>query len=167
MRTGRSICQWLATPKVNYYLNNYNTHMQEINLNPITVRTTVEAPVAKVWQFWTSPQHITQWCVATDTWHTPRAENDVRPGGKFLSRMEAKDGSMGFDLEGVYNDVIENELITYAMTDGRKVKVVFGEENGFTQITETFDPETMNPVEMQQAGWQAIMDSFKSYTEAN
>jgi uncharacterized protein YndB with AHSA1/START domain len=141
--------------------------MESTNLSPITISTTVQAPVNKVWQIWTEPQHITQWCYATDTWHTPRAENDLRPGGKFLSRMEAKDGSVGFDLEGVYNEVIENELITYAMADGRKVKVAFAEENGSTHITETFDPESMNPVEMQQAGWQAILDNFKSYTEAH
>jgi len=141
--------------------------MEATNLSPITVSITVQAPVAKVWQLWTSPQHITQWCVATDTWHTPKAENDVRSGGRFLSRMEAKDGSMGFDLEGVYHDVIENELITYSLADERQVKVVFTADGGHTIITETFDPETMNPVEMQQAGWQAILDNFKRYTEAN
>jgi len=139
--------------------------MEVTNLSPITVSTTVHAHVAKVWQFWTSPQHITQWCFATDTWHTPRAENDVRPGGKFLSRMEAKDGSMGFDLEGVYNEVIENELITYAIADGRKVTVVFTADADQTTITETFDPENMNPTDMQQAGWQAILDNFKRYVE--
>jgi uncharacterized protein YndB with AHSA1/START domain len=140
--------------------------MESTNLSPITISTTVQAPVNKVWQFWTEPQHITRWCYAIDTWHTPRAENDLRPGGKFLSRMEAKDGSIGFDLEGVYNEVIENELITYAMADGRKVQVAFAEENGSTHIAETFDPESINPVEMQQAGWQAILDNFKKYTEA-
>jgi len=141
--------------------------MEATNLSPITVSTTVQAPVAKVWQIWTSPRHITQWCVTTDTWHTPRAENDLRPGGKFLSRMEAKDGSMGFDLEGVYDAVIENELITYALADGRQVKVVFTADGDQTTITETFDPESMNPVDMQQAGWQSILNNFKRYTEAN
>lgn len=141
--------------------------MEATNLSPITVSTTVQAPVTKVWQIWTSPRHITQWCVATDTWHTPRAENDLRPGGKFLSRMEAKDGSMGFDLEGVYDAVIENELITYALADGRLVKVVFTANADQTTITETFDPENMNPVDMQQAGWQSILDNFKRYVEAN
>lgn len=141
--------------------------MQTTNLSPITITTTVKAPVNKVWHLWTAPEHITQWCYATDTWHTPRAENDVRPGGKFLSRMEAKDGSMGFDLEGIYDDVVVNELITYAIADGRKVEVTFIEENGYTHITETFDPENTNPVEMQQYGWQAILDNFKSYVEAN
>lgn len=140
--------------------------MESTNLSPVTVSTTVQAPAVNVWQFWTSPQHITQWCFAIDTWHTPKAENDVRPGGKFISRMEAKDGSVGFDLEGVYEEVIENKLITYTMADSRKVKIVFSDEHGSTHITETFDPETMNPIEMQQAGWQAILDNFKKYVEA-
>ncbi|CAM3770449.1 SRPBCC family protein [Mucilaginibacter galii] len=139
--------------------------MEATNLSPITVSTTVKAPVAKVWQIWTSPRHITQWCVATDTWHTPRAENHLRPGGKFLSRMEAKDGSMGFDLKGVYDAIIENELITYALDDGRQVKVDFTADADRTTITETFDPENMNPIDMQQAGWQSILDNFKRYVE--
>jgi uncharacterized protein YndB with AHSA1/START domain len=141
--------------------------MESTNLSPITISTTVQAPVNKVWQLWTLPEHITQWCFAIDTWHTPRAENDVRPGGKFLSRMEAKDGSIGFDLEGVYDEVIENELITYSLADGRKVKILFNANGDSTNVTETFDPENANSVEMQRAGWQAILDNFKQYAEAN
>lgn len=133
----------------------------------ITVATTVNAPVAKVWEFWTNPKHITNWNNASDDWHTPRAENDLRVGGKFLSRMEAKDGSMGFDFNGVYDEVKTNELIAYTMEDGRKVKINFEDLGNETNITETFEAENENPVELQRGGWQSILDNFKKYTEEN
>jgi uncharacterized protein YndB with AHSA1/START domain len=132
----------------------------------ITVEATVSGPVQKVWDTWSNPEHITKWCNASDDWHTPHAENDLREGGKFLTRMEAKDGSFGFDFWGVYDEVKPNELITYTMGDGRKVKILFASDGGITKITETFDPETTNPIEMQKGGWQAILDNFKKYTEA-
>ena len=135
------------------------------NESTITVETTVNAPVEKVWKLWSEPEHITKWNSASPDWHTPRATNDLRTGGKFTSRMEAKDGSMGFDFEGVYSDVRENEHIAYAMSDGRTVTVDFAAEGDKTRIVETFDPESENPREMQQAGWQAILDSFKKYAE--
>ena len=133
----------------------------------ITIETTVNAPVEKVWEYWSKPEHITKWCSATDEWHTPRADNDLRVGGSFSSRMEAKDGSMGFDFGGVYDAVEENKNIEYTMADGRKVKIDFTSSGNETSIVESFDAESTNPVEMQRAGWQAILDNFKKYTEAN
>ncbi len=133
----------------------------------ITVEATVNAPAEKVWEFWNGPEHITKWAAASDDWHTTRAENDLRTGGTFLSRMEAKDGSFGFDFGGVYDDVKTNEIIAYTMGDGRKVNVTFSPSGGGTHISETFDAETTHPVDMQRAGWQAILDNFKKYTEAN
>ena len=131
----------------------------------ITVEATVNAPVEKVWTNWTSPEHIVKWNSPSPDWHTPRATNDLRPGGKFNSRMEAKDGSMGFDFEGIYDEVRMNEYIEYHMSDGRQVKTWFNSKDGSTSIKTEFDAETQNPVEMQKSGWQAILDSFRSYSE--
>jgi len=133
---------------------------------PITVEVIVNAPIEKVWTCWTEPKHITQWNQASPDWHTPYAENDARTGGKFKSTMAAKDGSMSFDFEGTYFNVQPHKLIEYSMEDGRKVKIFFIVIGNETRVTETFDPENTNPVEMQQGGWQAILDSFKKYTEA-
>lgn len=133
----------------------------------ITVEVIVNAPIDKVWKCWTTPAHIIKWNNASPDWHTPHAENDLRVGGKFTSRMEAKDGSVGFDFTGIYNKVNLNSLIEYAMEDGRKVKVVFSKEGDKTKVIETFDPENINPIEMQRGGWQAILDNFKKYTESN
>ena len=138
----------------------------ETQTQTITVETTVEAPVDKVWKYWNLPEHITQWANASDDWHTTRAENDVRKGGKFLSRMEAKDGSFGFDFGGVYDQVIPNQYIAYTLGDGRKVEITFSAAGNETRIVETFEPEGANPIEMQRGGWQAIMDNFKKYTES-
>ena len=132
----------------------------------ITVETTVNAPVEKVWKSWNEPQHIKNWCAASDDWHAPKAENDLRTGGTFSTRMEAKDGSFGFDFGGVYDNVKKNELIEYTMGDGRKVKVIFSPSGDQTKIVETFDAEATNSVEMQRGGWQAILDNFKKYTES-
>ena len=134
---------------------------------PITVQATVNAPIEKVWKLWSLPEHITKWNSASEDWHTPRAENDLRTGGKFSSRMEARGGSFGFDFGGVYDKVKEHELIEYTMGDGRKVKISFSEEDGSTKVVETFDAESQNSIEMQQSGWQAILDNFKKYTESN
>ena len=131
----------------------------------ITVEATVNAPVEKVWKLWTTPGDIMQWNNASPDWHTPRAENDLRAGGTFLSRMEAKDGSFGFDFGGTYDQVRTNELISYTLGDGRKVKVVFSGSGSETRIRESFDAENENPVEMQRSGWQAILDNFKKYAE--
>jgi uncharacterized protein YndB with AHSA1/START domain len=136
------------------------------NATKVTVETTVNAPVEKVWRAWSEPQHITKWCAASDDWHAPKAENDLRTGGAFSTRMEAKDGSFGFDFGGVYDNVRKHELIAYTMDDGRKVQVTFSPSGDQTKVIETFDAETTNPVEMQRGGWQAILDNFKKYTEA-
>ena len=133
----------------------------------ITVEATINAPIEKVWNFWTSPEHITKWNQASDDWHTPSAENDLRTGGKFKSHMEAKDGSWGFDFEGVYDEVKEHELISYTMPDNRKVNITFSASGNQTNVTETFDAETQNSADMQRDGWQAILNNFKKYTEAN
>jgi uncharacterized protein YndB with AHSA1/START domain len=135
--------------------------------NSITVEANIKAPADKIWQFWTAPEHITKWSNASDDWHTPRAENDVRVGGQFLTRMEAKDGSFGFDFGGVYDEVKPNETLAYTIGDGRKVKINFSGNDTETKVTETFEPEGTNPVEMQRGGWQAILDNFKKYVEAN
>lgn len=135
--------------------------------NTLTVATTVNAPIEKVWHYWSAPAHITQWNCASDDWHTPTAENDLRTGGSFSSRMEAKDGSMGFDFGGIYDEVRAHEYIEYTLGDGRKVKVTFAPDGDHTKITESFEAEDVNPLEMQQGGWQAIIDNFKKYTENN
>jgi len=131
----------------------------------ITVKNIVNAPVAKVWEFWSKPEHITKWNSPSDDWHTPRAENDLRTGGRFSSRMEAKDGSMGFDFAGVYDEVRNNEYIAYTIGDGRKVQVNFTGKGNTTELVETFEAEDTHTIEMQRGGWQAILDSFKKYTE--
>jgi uncharacterized protein YndB with AHSA1/START domain len=141
--------------------------MEAATKTMITVESTINAPVEKVWAYWTKPEHITQWCFASQDWHTPTATNDLREGGKFSSRMEAKDGSMGFDFWGIYDVVKENNTITYTMGDGRTAQISFTAGGGATKIVETFEAESTNPVEMQQGGWQAILDNFKKYAEAN
>lgn len=141
--------------------------MQTENKPKITVKTTIEAPVEKVWKYWTAPEHIKKWNYASDDWHTPNAENDLRPGGKFVSRMEAKDGSFGFDFGGIYDEVKENKYIAYTLGDDRKVEITFSANGNETDIEETFEAENQNPIEMQRAGWQAILGNFKKYTETN
>ena len=132
----------------------------------ITVSVNVETPVSKVWKYWTSPEHIMQWNNASDDWHTPRAENDLRAGGKFLYRMEAKDGSMGFDFSGEYDEIVEFKLIRYTLADSRKVTIEFSGTGNVTQIVETFEAETENSAELQQYGWQCILDNFKKHAES-
>jgi uncharacterized protein YndB with AHSA1/START domain len=132
----------------------------------ITVENTVNAPVEKVWECWTKPEHITKWNNASDDWHTPWAKVDFREGGNFVARMEAKDGSFGFDFGGVYDVIRENEYIEYTMGDGRKVKINFTAKGNTTKVVESFEAEETNSVELQKVGWQAIMDNFKKYTEA-
>ena len=133
----------------------------------ITIEATLNAPISKVWEYWTKPEHIVKWNQASDDWHTTRAENDLREGGKFSSRLEAKDGSFGFDFGGVYDKVKEKEYIEYTMGDGRKVKIFFISQNDKTKIIETFEAENTNSLEMQKDGWQAILENFKKYSESN
>lgn len=132
----------------------------------ITVATTVQAPVQKVWALWTDPKHITQWNYATDEWHSPRAENDLRVGGRFNYRMESKDGSMGFDFTGTYINIEENKEISYVIDDGRKVVVKFLPYGNETTVKETFEAEGTHSDELQRQGWQAIISNFKQYAEA-
>jgi uncharacterized protein YndB with AHSA1/START domain len=141
--------------------------MEATTKTRITVQNTVNAPVEKVWKYWISPEHITKWNNASDDWHSPSAKNDVRVGGKFSVRMEARDGSMGFDFGGVYDDVKTNELIKYTMDDGRKVVVKFSGSGNETKVVETFEAENTHPEDFQKGGWQAILDNFKKYVEAN
>ncbi|WP_165020955.1 MULTISPECIES: SRPBCC family protein [unclassified Dysgonomonas] len=133
----------------------------------ITVWVLVDISPDIVWRYWNNPAHIVGWNSASDDWHTTNAINDLRVGGYFSSRMEAKDHSMGFDFEGRYDEVVPNKKIAYTLADGRKVKVVFTEVDDKTEITETFDAEGENPVELQREGWQAILNRFKHYVESN
>lgn len=132
----------------------------------LTISTLVNKPVAHVWKIWTEPAHIMQWNAASDDWHCPKATNDPRTGGKFSSTMAARDGSFSFDFEGVYDDVQLLKRIAYTMGDSRTCEILFTEEYGGTKVVESFDAEAQNPVEMQQSGWQAILDRFKKYAEA-
>lgn len=133
----------------------------------ITIKTTVNASISKVWEFWTLPEHITKWGFASPDWHTPYAENDIKTGGKFKSTMAARDGSMSFDFEGEYTLVKPNEVIEYSMADARKVAIAFKETPSGVEIIESFDPEAENSEEMQRGGWQAILDNFKKYVESS
>lgn len=132
----------------------------------VTIETSIHASPEKCWAMWSTPADIIKWCTATPEWHTPRAENDLRVGGSFSSRMEAKDGSMGFDFAGVYDEVTPYEYIEYTMGDGRRVSIDFHSHGNHTHIIQQFEAESENPVEMQRAGWQAILNNFKQYVEA-
>ena len=134
----------------------------------ITVETVINASIEKVWECWTKQEHITKWYFASDDWHSPKAQNDLRVGGNFVYRMEAKDGSMGFDFGGVYDVIKDNAYIEYTIGDGRKVKVTFTALNNdkATKVVESFEAEGTNSIEMQKGGWQAILDNFKKYTES-
>ncbi len=131
----------------------------------LTVENVIHAPIQKTWDCWTKPEHIIHWNYASDDWHSPKAENDLKVAGRFNVRMEAKDGSMGFDFEGIYDEVKENELIKYSLADGREVTIQFIEMDNNTKVIESFDAETENSIELQKSGWQAILDNFKKYTE--
>ena len=133
----------------------------------ITIEAEVNAPVEKVWSSWTSPEHITQWNHASDDWHCPEAEYDARTGGKFSATMAAKDGSFSFDFCGIHSAVKENSIIESEMGDGRKMKVVFESKGDKTLVTESFEAEGTNSLELQRAGWQMILNNFKKYTEKN
>jgi uncharacterized protein YndB with AHSA1/START domain len=131
----------------------------------ITVETTVAASLDTVWRAWTTPADIVRWNAASDDWHTTAARVDLREGGAFSSRMEAKDGSVGFDFEGTYTEVVPQERLAYALGDGRAVVIDFEAEEGGVRLRETFDAETENPIELQRQGWQAILDNFARHVE--
>jgi uncharacterized protein YndB with AHSA1/START domain len=131
----------------------------------IAIETVIKASLSSVWNAWSNPEDIKQWNAASDDWHTTRSTVDLREGGKFLSRMEAKDGSMGFDFEGTYTRIVPHKIIEYRMSDGREVEVEFVERADNILVKTVFDAETENPPEMQRAGWQAILDNFGRYVE--
>ncbi|MFM9935908.1 MAG: SRPBCC family protein [Novosphingobium sp.] len=130
----------------------------------IAVETRVKAPIDKVWRAYTSPEHVTKWNFASEDWHCPRATGDLRAGGKFSSRMEAKDGSMGFDFEGTYTNVIEHKLIEYSFGD-RAAKVEFIPSGKDVAVRVTFDSEPTHSEEQQRTGWQAILSNFAQHAE--
>lgn len=135
-------------------------------MNKITVKILVQKDIDSAWEIWTNPEHIQKWNHATDEWNCPRATNDLQPGGKFSFRMEAKDGSMGFDFSGTYDAVDQLKKITFSLDDGRKTEIQFIKNGSSTEIVEIFDAEKSNPTEMQQQGWQSILNNFKKYAES-
>jgi uncharacterized protein YndB with AHSA1/START domain len=136
-------------------------------MQKLTVTTEINKPIHEVWNYFNNPDHITKWNFAHESWECPSAKNNLTIGGKLEVRMQAKDGSFGFDFVGIYDEIIENELIRYHLEDGRKVEILFEQLSADkTTVTENFDPENENPLEMQQQGWQAILDNFRSYCES-
>jgi uncharacterized protein YndB with AHSA1/START domain len=137
-------------------------------MDKVKIDITILAPVEKVWDYFNDPKHITKWNFAHESWFCPSSENDLKPGGKFNNRMEARDGSFGFDFIGIYDEVIPNERIKYHIEDGRNVEVVFEKiDENTTKVTEIFDPEKQNSVEMQREGWYAILNNLHKYVENN
>lgn len=132
----------------------------------ISIETFVKSNIKKVWSAWTTPTDINQWNAASDDWHNPRSENDLRVGGKFCYRMEAKDGRMGFDFEGTYTKVVPQKLIEHVLGDNRAVSVTFESVNGGVKVVETFEAEDANSAEMQRQGWQCILNRFSMYVES-
>jgi len=136
-----------------------------MNNQKIIVKVNISSSKKKVWDYYTLPEHIINWNFADSSWHCPFASNEIRVGGRYIARMEAKDGSFGFDFNAVYIDINEGENFTYEF-GGRLAKVEFVEVNGQTEVTVTFDPENENSIELQQNGWQAILNNFKKYTDS-
>jgi uncharacterized protein YndB with AHSA1/START domain len=161
MKNPEAMHAWMEEKK-----REFNTLPDE-KRKTVTVTVEIEAPIEKVWEFWTEPEHITHWNFAQDDWECPSAENDLRKDGRFNIRMAAKDGSAGFDFEGTYTHVKTHQIIEYVMSDGRKVNILFDDKNGMTHVTETFDIELIHSEELQRSGWQAILDNFKKYVESD
>ncbi len=136
-------------------------------MGKITVEAVVAANTKKVWEAYVEPKHITKWNFASDDWQCPSAKNDLKVGGKYAARMEAKDGSFGFDFEAIYDEVQDQKTLTYTMGDGRKATTKFEDLGGKTKVTTTFDAEKANPEQMQKDGWQAILNNFKKYVETH
>jgi uncharacterized protein YndB with AHSA1/START domain len=134
--------------------------------NTITVQVLVNADLQTAWDRYTNPEYITKWNFASDDWECPNASNDIRTGGNFSSTMRAKDGSASFDFGGVYDEVVPLKSINYHMDDSRKVAITFEEVDGGVKVTTIFDPETQNPLEMQEGGWQAILDNYKKCVDS-
>lgn len=133
----------------------------------IEISTKVFGDIDKVWEYWIKPEHITKWNNPSNEWHTPKAENDLREGGRFTFRMEAKDGSAGFDFGGTYDKVKDKDHLSYTLNDNRKVDIFFQEVKNEIRIVEKFEPENENSEDMQREGWQAILNNFKKYVESN
>ncbi len=133
----------------------------------ITLQSNINNTIEKVWEYWTQSHHITQWNFAIPEWHCPKAVNNLKEEGNFSYRMEARDGSMGFDYAGTYTKIISKSRIEYALEDGREVSITFKKEGNITEVTQVFETEDSNPVKMQRQGWQAILDNFKKYVESN
>lgn len=131
----------------------------------ITIEIIVNAPIEIVWKFWTDPEYIKKWTFASEDWCSPKATNDLKVGGKFNTRMEAKDGSFGFDFEGTYSEVVINKKIAYTIIDGRTVDIQFIADGNQTKIIEAFEAENENNLELQKNGWQAILGNFKKIVE--
>ncbi len=138
-----------------------------MNTQAITIETVVKADINKTWNYYTEPEHITKWNFAADSWHCPSASNDLKVGGRYKARMEAKDGSFGFDFEFIYDEINAPHSMAYTLLDGRKVKVDFQTIELATKVVVVFEPETENPVDLQREGWQAILNNFKKYVELN
>lgn len=136
-------------------------------MNKIKIDAVIAADVKKVWEYYTNPKHIVNWNFATDDWKCPWAKNDMVVGGKYIARMEAKDGSFGFDFEASYNEIIPFKKFTYTMTDNREVNVEFNDLENKTEVIVLFDAESENSLELQRDGWQSILNNFKKYTENN
>lgn len=132
----------------------------------ITVKTTIHSSIEQVWAAWTNPEHITQWTFASDDWHAPFAETDLKIGGRFKTTMAAKDGSFSFDFSGTFTTVEQFKTIAYTLDDERKVVIEFSEENGEVTVIESFEPESQNSLEMQETGWQMILNNFKKYVDS-
>ncbi|MBQ0735540.1 SRPBCC family protein [Aquimarina celericrescens] len=136
-------------------------------MKKITVQANINDTIEKVWEYWTQPRHIIHWNFAIPEWQCPKAVNNLQEGSTFSYRMEAKDGSMGFDYVGTFTKIVPKSLIEYSLEDGRKVQITFKDHGGTIKIIETFEPENQNPLEMQQQGWQAILNNFKQYVESH
>lgn len=136
-----------------------------MNKAVIKIEAIINKPIDQVWEMWTQPEHITKWCFASDDWHAPSSTSDFKIGGKLNTRMEAKDGSFGFDFWGTYNDIKLNEKLGVTLGDDRKWDTHFSVIDGGVKIIEEFEAESENPIEMQQAGWQMILNNFKKYAE--
>lgn len=137
-----------------------------MNHTKITVEASIAANLHKTWTYYTTPEHITKWNFADSSWHCPSARNDLKVGGLYSVRMEAKDGSVGFDFDAVYTNVVPHKTFTYEF-GGRLATVAFIENTESTTVTVSFDPENENSLELQRAGWQAILNNFKTYTESH
>jgi uncharacterized protein YndB with AHSA1/START domain len=135
--------------------------------DPITIQTTIKAPITKVWEYYNEPEHIIKWAFASDEWEAPYSENDLKVGGRFKTTMAARDKSSSFDFTGKYTVVNDLRLVEYDIDDGRHVTVEFIEVQGGVKVLETFDPENIHPREKQKEGWQAILDNFKKHVESS